>query len=105
MIKIIGQLVNTLRTYMESGFRGTATRRPGRLLEQIIEKMSSYLFSLQGVVDNSEIKRMQPVVGAYLQSVLIPSRRGQISLRNLQELKTLATVLDLFLLGRGTLRR
>ena len=73
---------------MESGFRDTAYRQPGRLFQMLIEKVSSYLCSLQGVSMSTKQDRLQPVMGAYLQSVLIPARQGQCTLRNLQELKT-----------------
>ena len=59
----------------------------------------TYLNSLQGVTTSGQ-EVLRPIVEAYLQSVLLPSRQGQTSLRNLQELRTLAKALDLMLSGR-----
>ena len=85
---------------MDSGFTDVAHRRPGRLFEKTVNSAGSYLSSLQGGGPQPENAELKPVLGAYLQSVLIPSRHGRISLRNLQELKTLATTLDLMIMGR-----
>ena len=85
---------------IDGGFAEVSHKRPGHLLEKAIQKMGSYHSSLHPGAYYSQDAELKPVVGAYVQSVLIPARQGQISLRNLQELKTLSTTMDLMLLGR-----
>ena len=84
---------------LDGSFMQTAARRPGHLLQTAISKLSSYIDTLQGTRYRGKSSELPPIVGTYLQSVLLPSRQGQTTLRNLQEMRTLAKVIDLMLAG------
>jgi hypothetical protein len=74
-----------------------AQRTPGHLLQNCLTKMRRYLTTHQG--SSSADDGMQPVVTAYLTSVLVPAAGKDLSLRNLGELRHFAEALDLMLSG------
>jgi len=72
-------------------------RTPGKLLKASLEKMRTYITTRQSA--NGESDPYEPIVEAYLSSVLLPAKGSSLNLRTTQELKNLAKALDLLLKG------
>ena len=85
----------TPRTSRESLIK-TMENRPGRILTESLDKMKQYLVTCQGGASSEE---MGPMVEAYLTSVFLPSVGTNLTLRNKDELRTLAFAADSLLKG------
>ena len=73
------------------------TRRcPGPLATEILAKMRQFIVTQQG---SSSDGSLRPVCLAYLTSVLIPSLGGEMSTRNVEELRSMAAAMDAMLNG------
>ena len=83
-------------TGMDKSLQSRAKRAPGRLVKSMISKMKDYLGNMQG---DQSIPELAPITTAYLTSVLMPSRTGQVSKRNSGELRTLAKCIDHLMTG------
>ena len=75
-----------------------ARRKPGQLMKETLEKMSSYVTARLG--DDEDSGKLKAVAQAYLQSVLLPATGGNMGLRSTRELQTLAKALDLVVKGK-----
>ena len=70
---------------------------PGQILQAVLRKMSSFLSART----DAEVRSgsLNPIVTAYLTSVLQPAMGQQLAGRNRQELRTLAEAVDAILSG------
>ena len=73
------------------------SQRPGNLLKNTISEMKRFLVTGQGASMDKD--SLQPIVRAYLTSVLLPSTKGTMSARNQSELQVLAEAVDRILQG------
>ena len=73
-----------------------AHRSPGKLLGETLEKMGTYLSTVQGAGSGDGL---HPIVMSYLTAVLTPSVGSELSIRNSRELRTLAMALDFLIQG------
>ena len=81
-----------------SAIQDMGRRCPGGLLKEGLSNMRKFL-AQRGVVSGDQ-GALDPVVVAYLTTVLQPALGNQLSNRSSQELRTLAEVLDLILRGQ-----